>query len=464
MAFPFEEDLRDFDVFPRVIAINKEVEITIRQLGARPVFIPGRTYKIEVDGMDGGYIRDYPKNADFNYYTAVCDKDGALKVTHTFKAEMEYFIKVFEGEKRLKEFSVFCVDTDLAGRYPYLGDLHMHTCRSDGRQTPELVCANYRRYGYDFFAITDHHRYYPSLRAIDFYKDVPTEFVIVPGEEVHLPSAGNQSSATHIVNFGGEYSINALVSDCVANMEVGPNVENRAIIDNPPPVMSRDEYERMIMTRAAEGNYPENVDEIPAAIVSWAFDEIRKANGLGIFPHPNWRPYVSHVSEAFTDYLFNEKVFDAFEVLGGENYYEHNGFQTSRYYEERIKGNRVPVVGSTDSHSSNEHNRNAFICATIVFAPECERTALISSIKDYYSVAVDTISKEFRLVGEARFIRYGCFLLKNYFPMHDETCLEEGRMMKQYATGTPEEKEEALKTLAVLNGRVQKLREKYFSF
>ena len=89
---------------------------------------------------------------------------------------------------------------------------------------------------------------------------------------------------------------------------------------------------------------------------------------------------------------------------------------------------------------------------------------MIQSIKDFYSVAVDTISKEFRLVGEKRFVRYGCFLLNEYFPLHDELCFEEGRLMRQYATGTAEEKEEAKEMLIKIGDRVQKHREKYFDF
>ena len=83
---------------------------------------------------------------------------------------------------------------------------------------------------------------------------------------------------------------------------------------------------------------------------------------------------------------------------------------------------------------------------------------------DFYSVAVDTISKEFRLVGENRFVRYGCFLLKNYFPLHDEICFEEGRLMRQYAVGTAEEKKEAAETLDLIGGRTDKMRAKYFDF
>ena len=79
-------------------------------------------------------------------------------------------------------------------------------------------------------------------------------------------------------------------------------------------------------------------------------------------------------------------------------------------------------------------------------------------------MAVDTVSKEFRLVGEMRFIRYGAWLLRHYFPLHDELCFEEGRLMKQYITGTPEERAEAEKLLRGVYGRTKKLLKKYFAF
>lgn len=101
--------------------------------------------------------------------------------------------------------------------------------------------------------------------------------------------------------------------------------------------------------------------------------------------------------------------------------------------------------------------------------PECpsyknNRQALIDAIRDFRSVAVDAISAEFRLVGEMRLVRCGCFLLKNYFPLHDEACAEEGRLMKQAVTGAPEEQAEARRTLSVLHGRVARMRQKYFAF
>ena len=159
-----------------------------------------------------------------------------------------------------------------------------------------------------------------------------------------------------------------------------------------------------------------------------------------------------------------EKWFDAFEVLGGEDYFEQNGFQTARYHEDRAEGFRYPIVGASDSHDSNPSNSNAMVAATIVLSPENGRAALIRSVKDFYSVAVDNISREPRLVGESRLVRYCWFLLNFYFPLHDALCAEEGRLMKQYAVGTEEERQEALDLLKLLHGRVRRNMEKNFGF
>ena len=62
------------------------------------------------------------------------------------------------------------------------------------------------------------------------------------------------------------------------------------------------------------------------------------------------------------------------------------------------------------------------------------------------------------------YVRYGCFLLKNYFPIHDDACFEEGRLMKQAIYGTEDEKQDAVNTLTVMNGRMKKMLKKYFAF
>lgn len=467
MAFTPNPDLQKYDVFPLVFEAGKEITITIRCTGSEPDFNKGEEYDLNIIALDGGNVNDFPLTGSNFETKAICTDDYGFVFSHTFEKEQEYNL-VFSkttpenGKKMVKTFSVYAVEGELAKRYPYIGDLHLHTYLSDGNETPEVVCANYRKHGYDFLAITDHRRYYPSLRAINAYKDCPVELTMVPGEEVQLPKINGHRNDIHIINFGGEYSINAMVED-EHIAEVGKDPELRAFKpERAPEVMTLREFEDKMQALADSADLPENIDSIPYAVCKWIFDEIKKANGLGIFAHPNWKRRDGyHSPEIFTDYMFRQKPFDAFEVLGGERYYEQNGFQTIRYYEEKAKGNIVPIVGSTDSHSSYATNKGAFICSTIVFSPENERTQLISSIKGMFSVAVDTISTEFRLVGDSRLVRYSCFLLKNYFPIHDEICYEEGRLMKQYVTGTPEEREEAKAVLSVINGRVDRLRKKY---
>jgi hypothetical protein len=57
------------------------------------------------------------------------------------------------------------------------GNLHTHTTNSDGRGTPEATAEWYASHGYDFLAITDHHR----ITAVEgSFGDL----VLIPGAEV----------------------------------------------------------------------------------------------------------------------------------------------------------------------------------------------------------------------------------------------------------------------------------------
>lgn len=457
-------ELHDFDVFPKVIPADSESEITIKPLGAHAAFTPGHEYHVVVCPLEFGTPNDYPESSLFEEYYIVPCADGCLRLRHKFISEQQHFIKIDlpEGsrEKQLK-LSVYSVFSDLIGRYPFAGDLHIHTNRSDGRQSPAVVAANYRKHGYDFLTVTDHRRYYPSIEAIDAYSGVKTELCIVTGEEVHLPKGdAKHVNDVHIVNFGGGYSVNAIVDGSDHVKDVGAGKELRSFYGSEcPDIISKDEFRAQVDSLAETLEIPDGVSRFAYACCVWIFNHIKSGGGLGIFCHPYWISNVYQVPEAFIDFMMEQKPFDAFEVLGGENYFEQNGFQTIKYYEQKAKGNNFPIVGSTDSHSS-VNNRNACIASTIVFAPENKREPLISSIKDFYSVAVDTISDEFRIVGDLRLVKYAAFLFQEFFPLHDELCFEEGRLMKEYACGD----KSAAAALEFINGRMKKQREKYFKF
>ena len=453
--------MHNYDVFPKVFPKDKEIEITVKPLGAHVAF-EREQYDIVICPLSQGTPRDYPNMTGFEKLTVKPDADGCIRFKYTFKGEQEHYIRFLkENGDRDFQLSVYSLDEDLCGRYPFVGDLHMHTCRSDGKQAPAIVAANYRRHGYDFLSITDHRLYYGSLEAINAYKDVPLEFTLIPGEEVHMTRADAHKGVNdvHMVNFGGLYSVNALAYDDELIEEIGEDKALRAVDGNCPEMMSREAFEAEVNALADTIEIPEGVERFPFACCRWIKQQINKADGLCIFAHPYWISNVFQVPEKFSQAMFDYGIFDAFEVLGGESYFEQNGLQTVFYYEQCAKGNKYPIVGSTDSHSSF-NNRNAFICSTIVFAPENTRESLISSIKDFYTVAVDTISAEYRMVGDLRLVKYASFLYENFFPLHDELCREEGMLMKLYATGD----EDAARLLSAIHGRMKKQREKYFAF
>jgi hypothetical protein len=445
-----------FDIFPKVFLGDRETTVTIQPLDAGSNLIPGHTYTIHVCKVNEAAPYLYPEYTGRNTYTVVADEDYCLRLTAFFAGEGEHFIRICDKPDghHLVQFSVYSLAEDMAGRYPYRGDLHLHTNRSDGAQTPANVCANYRSYGYDFTVISDHERYYPSLEAKAYWKDL-TDLNIVQGEEVHLPH-----NDVHYVNFGGSYSINALVSPRPNTEKAGDDLAWRSLDGNAPDTMTHEEFSAMIKERAKKVDREKESERLSFAVLEWIYEHMQKNGGLGIFPHPYWISDMMQLPEDYTYYIYEKAPFDAFEVLGGENYFCHNGFQTALYYEMKQKGIDHPVVGSTDSHNSiSEHNRNSLICSTIVFAPENTDSALVRAIKDKYSIAVDTISKEYRLVGDFRLMKYACFLMEHYYPLHDKLCATEGYYMNRYIAGD----ERAARILADMKGQVPDMIKKYFA-
>lgn len=65
------------------------------------------------------------------------------------------------------------------------GNLHAHSTRSDGRLSPEQICALYREAGYDFLALTDHfmERYDYPVTDTSGYRT--PDFTTIFGAELH---------------------------------------------------------------------------------------------------------------------------------------------------------------------------------------------------------------------------------------------------------------------------------------
>ena len=449
-----KSELYRYDIFPKVILTGVEKEITIQPLGAHAAFIAENEYVLRVYKVDQSNPHAYPERGGRFEFKVKPDCDGCLRFSHAFEGEGEYLVNIHANpaERHFCTLALYALEHDMAGRIPYRGDLHMHTRRSDGQEAPATVAANYRGHGYDFTVISDHHRYYPSLEARAFWGEL-TDLAIVQGEEVHLPF-----NDVHYVNFGGSYSINALVKPSV-NDEQGDDLAHRSLDGKAPEPMTRQEFEVMIRERAKHVERENESERLSFAVLEWIYEHMQKNGGLGIFPHPYWLCQMMHLPEDYTKFIYEKAPFDAFEVLGGENYYQHNGFQVGLYYEMKAKGIDHPVVGSTDSHGSTEHNRNALICSTIVFAKENSTEGLVKAIKEKYSIAVDTISAEYRLVGDFRLMKYASFLMENYFPLHDLACRTEGYYMNRYIAG--DSRAEVI--LKEMKGQIPEMQKKYFA-
>lgn len=283
-------ELLNYDIFPKVVSEKKETLITIKPLGGHAHFEESE-YTLQILGLEEGAIRNYKDRKNMKKILVKVDDDKCIRFKYAFPKEQMYYLRLIKPDgKELFELCLYALAPDLAGRYPFMGDLHFHTSFSDGRQAPEIAVANCRKIGYDFMAITDHERYYPSLNVKKFYEDVPIDLNLVPGEEIHLAKADEDHiNDIHIVNFGGEYSINAMFEHTHIK-EVGDSRKLRSLYGECPDVKSIREMNEMIDRLAEKEDIPEGIERYAYTACKFIFDEIRKANGLGIFCHPYWIP------------------------------------------------------------------------------------------------------------------------------------------------------------------------------
>lgn len=415
-----------FDIYPKIVLKGKKSTINVKALSKHIAFENDIKYDIHVLKGNDNYKydgRDILKDITAN--------KSIITFEYDFLKEQEYLIYIYKNNTDfICQLSIYCVEKDLYELRPYLGDLHVHSYFSDGKESPEFVMAEYRKNGFDFATITDHERYFPSLQAIKMYKNAPIDMLIVEGEEVHTPD-----NFVHIINFGGEYSVNELCRD------------------------KKDEYYKEVEDILKKYKLENNDRNFGYGACIWAFDKIKKANGLSIFCHPHWKLNSYQIPDDMIYKLFKNRKFDAFELIGGQSIQENN-MQVAYYntYLTKNSDDIIPVVGNSDSHGTI--NQEWFkLAKTIVFARENSKNEIIKSIKEGYSVAMQRIvDEEYECYGQYRMVSYARFLLNEYFPIHKEVCFEEGRAMHSYIN----DEAGALENIKALKGRTKQLLDKYF--
>ncbi len=418
---------RHFDIGPLVVGADAKTTIEIRPRQEQCVC---EEYEIVAFPMDGygsqGGWQEPP------VHTVSLDADGIARVELQFDGEQEHMLQLTwkhaRGRVTEEEFRIYSVRDDLLGRRPYKGDMHLHSFYSDGNSTPAYVAGACRRVGFDFMTLTDHGMYGPSEMVIKTYEDLPIDLQLYPGEEVHAPH-----TRTHILNIGGKHSVNNLYAD-----EETYAAELAAI---------RDQL----------GELPDGVNPDEAACCTWVFGKIREAGGLSVFCHPYWvagRRY--HPGMPLTQYLFDKQPFDAYEVIGGYNPdCDSNTLQVALYHALRSTGKQIPVVGVSDAHGCDGQKGGTFGWQyTIAFASSPKFADVAAAIRDCYAVAVEFIPTDrARPTGSLRLSKLALFCQREIFPMHDELCVEEGRLMQAHLAGD----ESAADSLGRLQGRTEAL-------
>ena len=316
---------------------------------------------------------------------------------YDFTSEQQYSLKIKYNDKIICWSHVYSVDEDLAQLKPFKGDTHLHSCRSDGEGTPFEVSCNYRAAGYDFIAITDHHKFAPSLEAQEQVKALTDEFYVFRGEEVHNKSMGY----FHIINFNGESSVNDIIETDDAYVE--------------------SEIERILSSHDFTGL----LDPRCVAYRMFIAEHIRKANGVAIMAHPYWETFGEyHMQTEEFIYHWQNGHFDALEVIAGcDGTGNGNNLQEMLRTDMLSEGYKIPVVGSSDAHTTvNKHTTDKFNNQfTIVFAKNFDD--IPNAIIDERSVAVDRKDDIFfHAVGKFRYGKYARFLLKEYYPIYAKLC------------------------------------------
>ncbi len=305
---------------------------------------------------------------------------------------------------------MYSLAEDLMALRPYKGDLHIHSHRSDGVESPETTVANYRKAGYDFLAITDHHIYDSASIAKKALSNLKTNMAVYNGEEVHSDYIGQ----IHMVNFDSRSSVN----DRILN-------DREAVLSEVNDIKNSDELSSCS-------------DKNDIAWRTWVYREIKKTGGLCIFPHPYWEVCgAEHASPEAIDYTFKHHLTDVFEIYGGVNYRQNN-LQALLWQDMKDKGCSYPIVASTDSHTSREPGAECFAIAyTIVFAKDV--FSVRNAIENSYTIGIQCEpGQNINITGSLRLAKYADFLIENYFPLHDELCNTSGIMMRKYALGDTE--------------------------
>jgi len=400
----------NYAIWPSVLPADQPIEMTIAPTEKAFLFPEDAEVRITIISVNENEPDYYHPSVRSHLTTTA--HGGVAQFTFPFPGEQEHLILMETADKKPEEFCVFSLYEDLYSLQAFKGDLHGHSFRSDGKRDPAALAGHYREQGYDYFALTDHNRFYPGGEIDETYEGVHLGITRVRGEEVHVPG-----TVSHIVHVGGQHSVADLY------------------------VHHREEYERD--AAAYETRVPDHVPSkyrSPYARTMWASDRIHQAGGLAIFAHPYWRPNASRMFHSCDEQallMLKSGLFDAYELVGGMRQAGINR-SLALWCDLLKEGFDLPIVGSSDVHGldgSTEFPHLYNLC----FARENTNDAILEAVKAGHVVAVEASGteekREYRCYGSLRLTTYAQYLLQHFYPRYQRICQGEGPAMRAYAMG-----------------------------
>ena len=376
-------------LFPRVILADKTTELRL----SGDELTSGTKVTVSVQSMEKYNVphTDKYRIDEDNRLIArdIVVNGGEAKFDFTPFGEQRHRVYIDTGARKAA-FEIYSLKEDLYKLTPLKGDTHLHTTESDGLFTPTETVAAYYEAGFDYMAITDHHKYAGSAKMAATMNKIAEYFKVFPGEEVHNRGMGY----FHIINFGASSSVNEII-----------NADPDGVFEN-------------ITKNAAEIKkqyaLPDCIDEKEFAFRLWVSEKIRESGGLSVLCHPYWDAYGEYnMQTPMLEFLLEKGIFDAFEVVDDDDK-TGNGvnLQVAMYNDMRAKDLKIPIVGASDCHNVVSELFGKFY--TYAFCKSVRDVK--EAVKNLKTVAVERIGNEYRIYGDFRLVRYARFLTDNFYP------------------------------------------------